>query len=63
MIKSGKANMSDLFKNGDNFEFEKIDYNSKKIIKELGCVEKIQRNIRKSGDIDLNELRKIVFRV
>ena len=58
-----KAPLSQLFKNGENFQFSKINYSSKKITKEIQALKKEQEVIRKSGEVDINELRKFIINI
>lgn len=61
-MKQGKADLSQLFKNGKDFQFKAIDYSKdKKVIKDLEKLRKKQREIMESTKVDFEELRKIVF--
>lgn len=59
-MKKAKSS-KEIFKNGDNFEFQKVDYNSSEITKEVELLMKKQDGIIESSKVDLNELRKITF--
>ena len=62
MEKEKKAkSIKDLFKSGDDFEFQKVDYSSPEITKEVERLKKKQDEIIESSKVDLNELRKITF--
>ena len=56
--------LSKIFKNGKDFQFKKVDYNSRKITREVDRIKKEQERIRKSGERPSDEvLRKIVFTI
>lgn len=46
-----KATMADLFKNGENFEFNKVDYSSNDMKKQIERIKKEQERIRKSAEL------------
>ncbi|MDB5024313.1 MAG: hypothetical protein JWP78_2068 [Mucilaginibacter sp.] len=55
------ATMSEIFKNGEDFEFKKVDYSTQKISTEMKRVKEIQNDIRKSADADLTSIKHINF--
>ena len=62
MKKEKKAkSLKELFKSGDDFEFQKVDYSSPEITKEVEKLKKKQDEIIESSKVNLNELRKITF--
>ncbi len=56
-----KATLSQLFKDGDSFSFKKVDYNSSSVSREIEKVKDKQEESLRSAEVNLNELRKIVF--
>lgn len=44
--------MSDLFKNGDDFEFKQVDYSSKRMQKIINKIQAQQDEIRNSAKVD-----------
>lgn len=59
-MKKAKS-LKELFKSGENFEFQKVDYSSPEITKEVELLKKKQNEIIESSKVDLNELIKITF--
>lgn len=55
--------MDQLFKDGEDFAFKNVDYSSEKVEKDIEEVTKIQEKIRKSTEVDLNELKSFIFKV
>lgn len=47
-----KAKMSDLFKDGDNFQFKKVDYSSKKMAKKIKKLQKLRDKLMKETQVD-----------
>ena len=62
MVKKAKS-MNNLFKNGKNFEFKKIDFSSKKVSKDVKKLKKKQTELLKSMEVDIEELKKIKFTI
>lgn len=60
-MKTGKVPLSELFKNGENFQFKKIDYSSRKIQRDLKNLREQKEEIMKSLNFPLEEMRKIRF--
>ncbi|MCX6753116.1 MAG: hypothetical protein NTW62_02115 [Candidatus Nomurabacteria bacterium] len=58
-----KASMYELFKNGPNFEFKKIDYSSPKITKEVEELKKQKEKIQNQAKVSIWELQQIVFTI
>lgn len=56
-----KATMKEFFKNGENFQFGKVDYESEEVQKEIEEVKKRQQEVLDSMKVNLNDLRKITF--
>jgi hypothetical protein len=56
-----KAKLSELFKDGENFQFGKVDYESEEVQKEIEEVVKQQQEVLDSMKVNLNDLRKITF--
>lgn len=59
-MKKAKS-LKEIFKNGDAFEFQKVDYISSNITKDVEKLKKKQDEIIESSKVDLNELRQITF--
>jgi len=62
-METKKATLSQLFKDGNSFSFKKIDYSSSKISHEIRKIKHEQVETLKSAEVDLNDLKKIVFTV
>ena len=61
-FKTRKAkSLKDLFKNGNDFEFKKVDYGSPEVSEDVERLKKKQDEIIEQSKVDLNELRKITF--
>jgi len=56
-----KGNLSDFFKNGNDFHFGSVDYESKEVKNEIEKVRIQQEKTLESMQVNLNELRKITF--
>jgi hypothetical protein len=55
------TSLKEIFKNGDNFEFSKINYSSKYVCKDVAKIKMKQHKITEEYKVDLNELRKFTF--
>lgn len=60
-MKIGKVPLSQLFKNGENFEFKKIDYSTKKATRMMEKLRKEKEEPLKSLYFPLHEMEKIRF--
>jgi len=56
-----RVTLDQLLKDGDAFEFNKIDYSSESFSKAVVKLKKKQKEILKSAEVDLNELSRIYF--
>ena len=56
-----KAQLSDLFVDGENFKFGPVDYSSPETAVEISELMKRQDALMRSLDINLNELRRVTF--
>ncbi len=63
MTRASRITMDQLFKDGEDFAFKNVDYSSEKVEKDIEEVTKIQEKIRKSTEVDLNELKSFIFKV
>lgn len=62
-MQTQKVQLNQLFKSGKNFKFKKVDYNSTRISVEAKEIKIKQAEIRKSAEVDLNELKKLIFTI
>jgi len=58
-----KAQLSDLFIDGEHFTFTNVDYSSKETQNEIAELMREQDALTRSMDINLNELEKITFNI
>jgi hypothetical protein len=59
-MKKAKS-LKEIFKNGDNFQFNKIDYGSPEITIETLELKKKQDEIIESSKVNFNELKDFTF--
>jgi hypothetical protein len=57
------TDLSKIFKKGKDFELKDIDFGSEKFSKEIKEIKLIQNKIRKSTEVDMSKLSKIVFKI
>jgi cytochrome c556 len=59
-MKEQKATLDQIFKDGKDFKFKKVDYSTDEVGRETARLEKKQEEIRQSAYVDLNDpkLRK-----
>jgi hypothetical protein len=60
-MKTGKAPLSELFKNGENFQFNKIDYSTEEATKNSERLRKEKEEPLKSLYFPLHEMEEIRF--
>ncbi len=60
-MKTGKVPLSQLFKNGENFKFKKIDYSTKKETRITRKLQKEKEEALKGLNFPLEEMRRIRF--
>ena len=60
-METKKKPITHFFKSGEKFKFKEIDYNSSEISEEIKEIKKQQTKIRESAEVDINELKELIY--
>jgi hypothetical protein len=58
-----KANITQLFKKGIDFELKQVDYSAPKKQQEIRDLNHLRDEVRKSAEVDLTKLKNTVFKI